>query len=104
MKLAWNKMTPQERVEARIERLPDGCWKWHGAASKGRPVCMVGGKHRLVYLLIYEWNYGPRRDGLLLHHRCLRPWCINPEHLEPLSDMAHRRLHSRLTKNSPPDR
>jgi hypothetical protein len=90
---AWRKMTPSERIEARTVRRADGCIGWDGATSGGRPVMLYEGKLRHVYRVLWELTYG--QCPTLLHHTCLRPWCINIDHLSPLTDAEHGAAHKR---------
>ena len=83
----------------------DECWNWRGAA---RPLGygMFGlrgeayGTHRISYTLAR----GPIPDGLVLDHLCRNPRCINPAHLEPVTQRENvLRGDARLTK-SPDER
>lgn len=67
------------------------CWRWKGRHRKedGRPVL----RKRYVYRLVYEDLHGPIPRGCGLHHRCDRPWCVNPAHVEPMRQRDHLRLH-----------
>jgi hypothetical protein len=66
------------------------CLKWKGTHRvDGRP---IRGK-LYVYQLAYEIKHGPLKRGLILHHRCKNVWCINPDHLEPMTQSQHMREH-----------
>lgn len=65
------------------------CWLWTGAAS-GRPGREYGqaywrGGMTAAHRVAWELLVGPIPDGLTLDHRCLTPRCINPDHLEPVT-------------------
>ena len=67
------------------------CIRWPGThrASDGRPV--IGSSY--VYRIVFEQRYGRLIDGQMLHHDCGNVWCINPEHLVPLTQSQHMKLH-----------
>lgn len=48
---------------------------------------------RLAHRDAYVEAYGPIHPGFHVHHRCLQPACINPEHLWELTDAEHRLIH-----------
>ena len=43
---------------------------------------MVLGKPVVAHRAIYEWKRGPIPDGMKLDHLCRNPSCVNPDHLE----------------------
>ena len=67
------------------------CWQWLGRHRKEdrRP---VNGRE-YAYRTLYRASHGPIPRGCGLHHRCDRPWCVNPAHLEPIRQGDHLRLH-----------
>ena len=84
------------RFEAKVRRISaDGCWEWTayrdrcGYGMIGRP----GGKgaplraHRVAY----ELYVGPIPPGAVLDHLCEAPWCVNPDHLEPVTNTENLR-------------
>ena len=83
-------LTLSERFEAKVERLESGCWKWMGALlDTGYGVLHEGGKvgralraHRVAY----ELYRGEIPEGLVLDHLCHNRWCVNPEHLEAVTN------------------
>jgi hypothetical protein len=76
---------------------PGKCWLWTGSLdARGYPQAKVGGRrgrvlrvHRLVAGMFTDIN-GP------VHHRCGNTVCLNPGHLEALSnDAEHGERHRR---------
>ena len=66
------------------------CKRWHGAHREdGRPT--LGGRY--VYRIAWEIEHGALPLGMVLHHSCEHPWCINHEHLELMSQSEHMKLH-----------
>lgn len=55
---------------------------------------MVGSK-RYAYRLLWEQERGPLAPGVILHHSCENAWCVNLDHLDPLTQGDHLRAHGR---------
>lgn len=83
-----------ERFLEKVEVDPSGCWLWTAKRnSKGYGIFWTGPKtkeragtwnraHRVAYRLFV----GPIPDGMLLDHLCRVPGCVNPDHLEPVTN------------------
>lgn len=82
-------MTPLERFMTRVDKDgPNGCWLWTGyidnvgygrfAVRHAVPV----GAHRWLY----EQTFGPVPKPLVLDHLCRVRHCVNPVHLEPVTN------------------
>lgn len=54
------------------------CWVWTGAlkGERGRPTWGGRQAHRVVYAIVKGEPVPP-----ILHHRCERPLCVNPDHM-----------------------
>jgi hypothetical protein len=69
----------------------DGCWRWGGATTpKGYGVFTTRQREsrRRAYLAhrtAWELLRGPIEDGRQLDHLCRNRWCVNPDHLEPVT-------------------
>ena len=76
------------RFASKIERQPDGCWRWTDAltpAGYGR--LLANGKTLLAHRISYELLNGPIPLGFEIDHLCRNRACVNPDHLEAV---AHR--------------
>jgi hypothetical protein len=78
-------------VRRRLERMsaPDpstGCVLWGGGLTNGYGSISVNGKSRRVHVVAYEQAVGPVPPGLQLDHLCRVRNCINPKHLEPVTN------------------
>ena len=63
-----------------------GCWLWQGRITpKGYGSYGKLGAHRLVF----EMLRGPVPAGLELDHLCRVRHCVNPDHLEPVTQRAN---------------
>lgn len=93
--------TPQEidRFMSFVDQLPNGCWYWTGARSRGKGNKKWYGSfwfrgkmiraHRFAhdYLKGAECPSGHHRD-----HSCCFSMCVNPEHLVCVTHAENQRL------------
>jgi hypothetical protein len=96
---AADEMAPgiRARFWARVEKRPDGCWIWtgvinhngYGRYTYARPDgrSLASRAHRIAYELLV----GPIPDGLQLDHLCRVKACVNPAHLEPVTQDENMR-------------
>lgn len=69
-----------------------GCWLWLGVKRKhGYGAKFLNGKLVQAHRYIYELHRGPIPDGLFLDHLCRNPSCVNPDHLEPVTNAENLR-------------
>jgi len=74
------------------------CWDWTASCNESR-----GGygqfdldrRTRKAHAVSWELSVGPIPDGLIMDHLCRRHVCVNPSHLEPVTDGEnfHRGMH-----------
>jgi hypothetical protein len=85
----------RERFEEKYVPEPNsGCWLWTAALRNGYGVIGIGRKGSGVaraHRLAYEWYRGPIPPGLVLDHLCRTPSCVNPDHLEAVTDQVNLR-------------
>ncbi len=85
-------------------RGPADCWLWSGTITRGiRGGSPYGiwqtpdGHHLRPHRLVYTLLVGPIPEGLTLDHvhgRCSSTLCVNPAHLEPVSQSENiKRYH-----------
>jgi hypothetical protein len=73
----WERVSPEPN---------SGCWIWTGAATAAGYGQMVANrKHRYAHRISYEMHVGAIPNGLELDHRCRNTFCVNPDHLEPVT-------------------
>lgn len=79
-----------ERIRALSEPDANGCWIWrkrlsnvgYGQIGVRRP---EGVRTMSAHRVSYEAFVGPIPDGLVIDHLCRVRACVNPEHLEPVT-------------------
>ena len=76
----------QERFWAKVDKTPT-CWLWTGAKTGGYGV--FGHPQRRSHRLSYEWLVGPIPEGLQMDHLCRVRACVNPDHLEPVTQQVN---------------
>lgn len=77
-----------------------GCWLWLGIhTDKGYGSYWDGTRLIAAHRAIYELHRGPIPVGLDLDHLCRNPPCVNPDHLEPVTEATNvqRGLLARVT-------
>ncbi|MGH2350320.1 MAG: HNH endonuclease signature motif containing protein [Chloroflexota bacterium] len=107
----------EERFWAKVDKngpLPDyrpdlgPCWLWLAGTRKGYGEFSVGtyANQRIetAHGLAYQWLVGPIPEGLVLDHLCRVTRCVNPAHLEPVTELENFRrspLHPSKVKHCP---
>lgn len=82
-------MDPFTRYEISAE---SGCWIWQGAKSgEGYGSVRFRGQMYRAHRLFYEHFVGPIPTNAMLDHLCRNPSCVNPKHLEPVSNRENVR-------------
>lgn len=79
-------LDPQERFSTRVS-VVGGCWQWTGGTrSTGYGHFWDGRRDVSAHRWSYEHHVGPVPDGLVLDHLCRNRLCVNPDHLEPVTN------------------
>lgn len=64
-----------------------GCWIWLGPRYRtSYGVFMAKRQHFLAHRAAYELANGPIPEGMVIDHLCRTPLCINPAHLEAVTN------------------
>lgn len=78
--------------------LDTNCWNFTGSKkASGHGILRRHHEHHspsvLAHRVVYETIRGPV-PGLVLHHECLNPSCVNPWHLTAMTVSEHMSLHN----------
>jgi hypothetical protein len=70
----------------------NGCWLWTGSLNnKGYAQLGVAGRVRSAHRVAYELFKGAIPDGLQIDHLCRVRQCVNPDHLEAVTQSVNIR-------------
>lgn len=94
--MRYRKFTAKEQMRFwdKVSADPSGCWLWTGGSiSKGYGLFFTGGKKNLVSILVHRAAYwmlvGEISEGLVLDHLCRVKNCVNPNHLEAVTQRVN---------------
>lgn len=89
-----------DRFEAKVERITEsGCWVWTGALSgSGYGRVNVEGKNRQAHRTVYAMHKGAIPEGMQIDHLCKVRCCVNPDHLEPVTQLENLRRADHFAK------
>jgi hypothetical protein len=81
----------ESRFWAKVNRSGD-CWLWTAATtSAGYGQFRVDGRWGMAHRFAYELLVGPIPQDLQIDHLCRTPLCVNPAHLEPVTQQENLR-------------
>jgi hypothetical protein len=87
--------TFSEAVQAEFWKLvqkhgDDECWQWLGVVN-----CKYGRwKGFMAHRAAYTMLVGPIPEGLTIDHLCRNQLCVNPAHLEPVTQSVNTRRYT----------
>lgn len=79
----------RENFWAKVNKTPT-CWVWTASrGTQGYGKFRVGKAHLGAHRVAYLEEIGEIPDGLVLDHLCRNTSCVNPAHLEPVSEQEN---------------
>lgn len=93
------------RVMDQVRPRADGCWEWLGRHDDdGYAICRLPGAKspQRVHRVTYAAKHGPIPPGRIMdHYFCDRPWCVNPDHVRPVTHRENTLRSKRVPLVSP---
>ena len=77
-----------ERIAKKFTRPSDTeCWVWTASGNHGGyGYVSFNGRQQVAHRVLYQILVGPIPEGLTLDHLCRNRRCVNPAHLDPVSN------------------
>lgn len=76
----------------KVSKDPTGCWLWTGSLdTPGYGTVGSDSRKWLAHRVAYRLFVGPIPDGLTIDHLCRVRHCVNPDHLEPVTNAENIR-------------
>jgi hypothetical protein len=81
---------PIDRFNKKYKKIND-CWIWqNGKNNQGYGMFYFEHKMVLAHRWMYEFTKGDIPEKLGLDHLCRTPLCVNPNHLEPVTQWVNQ--------------
>ena len=100
--MRWNYASVEDRFYQKVHPEPNtGCWIWGGGlAYLDYGTFFYEGRLQPAHRVSYMLERGTIPEGLHVDHLCRNHWCVNPDHLEPVtrSENSIRGIGPAITK------
>ena len=102
--MSAKRKTAEERFWPKVDASGD-CWEWTATRTKlgyGMFALYINPADTqttgvCAHRFAYESLVGPIPEGLVLDHLCRNPGCVNPDHLQPVTQAENHRRGIRWT-------
>lgn len=93
-------MSPEDRFWSKVQTTPT-CWIWHGTiASNGYGKMGMGGRVQYAHRLAWYFTHGLLERELVVDHKCHNKRCVNPDHLQLVTESQNMQNRSGAAANS----
>ena len=84
----YPRPSPATRFWNHVDKTNEyGCWTWTGYVDpRGYARISVENRPQFIHRFSYELHKGPIPEGLTIDHLCRTRHCVNPAHLEAVTD------------------
>jgi hypothetical protein len=93
------------RFLAYVDPVESGCWEWRGfrdPTGYGRATSVIERRQKqLAHRAAYTLFVGSIPSGLHIDHLCRNRGCVNPDHLEPVTQRENNRRQSAAVTHCP---
>jgi len=100
-----SKLTVEERFLAKVNKkgpimpyMDTPCWVWQASKRRKGYGAFQHGKEQLAHRVSYQLFIGLIPTGKQLDHLCKNTSCVNPYHLEPVTNQINCQRSERATK------
>jgi len=85
------KATVEERFFSKVREVDSGCWEWTGwvTSNDGYGMFWNEGRNAPAHRWAYTFMVSDIPDELVIDHRCRNHACVNPSHLEPVTQRVN---------------
>jgi hypothetical protein len=86
-------ISPIDRFMSKVDKT-DSCWIYTGQIDNGYGRFWYKGKGILAHRWIYEYLFSPIPPKMQIDHLCRNRSCVNPQHLEVVSNTEQQKRKS----------